>query len=217
MRRDGFTSLRRSAENGFTPLRRSGENGFTLVELMVALLIFGMLAASGVSLLNFSVRAQAASAQRLDAVANDRRMSALLAGDLAQVLPRTTRDSSGANIRAFAGTNGVGALPVLSYVRGGWSNPEDAPRASIQRVEIVLVDGSLERRTYPMTDGAVAGAPQILSASVEAISLRYRTRGAWTDSWTSAPPSALPAAVELTLKRRSEPALTMAFLVGTGT
>ena len=192
-------------------------NGFTLVELMVALLIFGMIATAGVSLLNFSVRAQAASAQRLDAVANDRRMSALLAGDLAQAIPRITRDSSGANVRAFAGTNGADAPPMLRYVRGGWSNPDGALRASIQRVEIALVDGRLERRTYPFADGAVAGAPQTLSTNVDSIHLRYRINGAWSDNWTVPDPTALPNAVEMIVKRRGEPALMMAFLVGTGT
>jgi general secretion pathway protein J len=197
-------------------MNRSAENGFTLVELMAALLIFGMLAASGVALLNFSVRAQAASIQRLDAVADDRRLAALLAGDLAQAMPRITRDASGANVRAFAGTNGVGAQPILRYVRGGWSNPDGTPRASIQRVEIALVDGRLERRTYPMADGSVAGAPQTLTSNVESVRLRYRTRGAWSDAWTVPQPAALPSAVEIIVKRRGEPALMMAFLVGAG-
>lgn len=209
--------MRRSAENGFTPLRRSAENGFTIVELLVALFIFGMLAAAGVALLNFSVRAQAASAHRLDAVADDRRMAALLAGDLAQALPRVTRDVAGGSVRAFAGANGVGTLPMMSYVRGGWSNPDAMPRASIQRVEIALVDGRLERRTYPMTDGATAEPPQVLARQVESVRMRYRTRGAWSDSWAAPLPSALPSAVEMTIKRTGEPAVLMAFLVGNGT
>jgi len=35
---------KRKAKNGFTPLRRSAENGFTLVELMVVIVIIGLLA-----------------------------------------------------------------------------------------------------------------------------------------------------------------------------
>ncbi|WP_447410841.1 PulJ/GspJ family protein, partial [Clostridium perfringens] len=58
--------MRRYAEHGFTPLRRYAEHGFTLVEVMIALLIFGMIAAAGVAILSFSVRAQGATATRLD-------------------------------------------------------------------------------------------------------------------------------------------------------
>lgn len=192
-------------------------NGFTLVELMAALLIFGIIAAAGVSLLNFSVRAQAAATQRLDALADDRRMAALLTSDLAQAVPRVSRDTGGAQLRAFSGTNGVGALPMLRYVRGGWSNPSGDPRANIQRVDIALVDGRLERRAYTQADGALAGPPQLIATNVESIRLRYRDRGPWADRWTATTLTALPRAVEMTIKRKGEPALLMAFLVGAGT
>jgi general secretion pathway protein J len=190
------------------------QEGFTLVEMMVALLIFGMLAAAGVSLLTFSVRAQAAATQRLDAVSNDQRMASLLASDLAQAVPRITRDVVGANQRAFLGTNGVGAAPVLRYVRGGWSNPEGASRASIQRVEIALDQGRLERRTYGMADGATAGEPMVLAEKVENVRLRYRDKGVWQPTWQNPDPASLPKAVELIVKRKGQPALMMAFLVG---
>ncbi len=201
--------------NGFTPQRRPAENGFTLVELVVALFIFGMLAASGVALLSFSVRAQAAAGQRLDAVGNDARMSALLASDLAQAVPRVTRDTTGAQAKAFTGTNGIGAAPLLRYVRGGWTNPDGLSRASVQRVEIALVGDRLERRTYPMADGAVADPPSILASNVEAVGMRYRDRGMWSESWDTAEPRKLPSAVEMVLKRKGQPGLLMAFLVGT--
>jgi general secretion pathway protein J len=191
-----------------------GQNGFTLVEMMVALLIFAMLAAAGVSLLTFSVRAQAGTAQRLDAVANDQRMASLLASDLAQALPRITRDVIGANQPAFSGTNGVGAVPMLRYVRGGWSNPEASARASIQRVEIALDQGRLERRTYAMADGATAGAAMVLAENVESVRLRYRDKGVWADAWQNPAPASMPRAVELIVKRKNQPALMMAFLVG---
>ncbi len=190
------------------------QNGFTLIEMMVALLIFGMLAAAGVSLLTFSVRAQAAAAQRLDAVANDQRMASLLASDLAQALPRITRDVIGANQPAFSGTNGVGTLPMLRYVRGGWTNPEGNPRASIQRVEIALDQGRLERRTYAMVDGATAGPAMVLADNVENVRLRYRDKGVWAASWQNPAPASMPKAVELIVKRQGQPALMMAFLVG---
>ncbi len=201
-------------EQGFTPLKRSAEHGFTLIEMIIALLIFGMLAAAGVSLLTFSVRAQAAATERLDAVANDQRMASLLASDLAQAVPRITRDVMGANQRAFAGTNGVGTAPMLRYVRGGWSNPDGNPRASIQRVEIALDQGRLERRTYTMADGATAGPPMVLADMVENVRLRYRDKGVWRPVWDDPNPVSLPKAVELIIERKDAPDLMMAFLVG---
>jgi general secretion pathway protein J len=191
-------------------------NGFTLVEMMVALLIFGMLAAAGVSLLTFSVRAQASATERLDRVSDDQRFSLLLAADLAQAVPRATRDQLGANQRAFVGTNGVGPDPVLRYVRSGWSNPDSAPRASVQRVEIALVEGRLERRTYAMADGSSAGTATVLANDVESLRLRYRDKGDWKEAWDAAGATAMPRAVEMVIKRRGEPALLMAFLVGAG-
>ena len=190
------------------------QNGFTLIEMMVALLIFALLAAAGVSLLTFSVRAQAAATERLAAVANDQRMASLLASDLAQALPRITRDVIGASQPAFSGSNGVGAAPMLRYVRGGWTNPDGSPRASIQRVEIALEQGRVERRTYAMADGATAGPAMVLADKVESARLRYRDKGVWISAWQNPAPASMPKAVELIVKRQGQPALMMAFLVG---
>ncbi|HYZ47905.1 MAG TPA: type II secretion system protein, partial [Sphingomonas sp.] len=81
-------------------------NGFTLVELLVALLIFGMLAAAGVGLLRFSVDAQAATKTRLDALAGERRVESLVAADAAQAVPRVTRNEAGDPVQAFDGGPG---------------------------------------------------------------------------------------------------------------
>ena len=55
----GFEPETRSAEHGFTSDMRFAEHGFTLIELLVALMIFAMLASAGVLLLGNSVSAQA--------------------------------------------------------------------------------------------------------------------------------------------------------------
>ena len=54
------------------------KNGFTLVELVVSLFIFALISAAGVSLLGYSVDAQASAGKRLDEVAAIRRVGALL-------------------------------------------------------------------------------------------------------------------------------------------
>ena len=66
-------------------------NGFTLVEVMVALMIFGMIASAGVGLLAFSVRAQGATVERLDDTGALARLSSLMGADLAQAVNRPAR------------------------------------------------------------------------------------------------------------------------------
>ena len=191
------------------------EHGFTLIELMVALLIFAMIAAAGVSLLSFGVRAQAAATQRLEDTADLRRFSTLLASDLAQALPRIARAPDGQPVRAFTGNDGRSDPLVLGYVRGGWTSPDGAARAGIQRVDVTFAEGRLTRTAYPMVDGSAAPAGIVLADRVEQLTMRYRERkGAWRPRWDDALLDSLPAAVELTVKRTGEPPLVLAFVTG---
>ena len=191
------------------------QNGFTLVEMMVALFIFALIATTGVVLLSVGVRAQATATARLDDTAAVRRMSVLLANDFAQVMPRTTRASDGAVLRAFTGNDGTSNALILGYVRGGWSNLENAPRAGVQRVDVVLESGRLERRGYAALDGNATATAIVLAEGVTAVAMRYRDRkGDWRQRWDEPLIASLPAAVEMTLTRGREPPLTLAFVAG---
>jgi general secretion pathway protein J len=189
------------------------EAGFTLVELIIALLIFGMLAAAGVGLLTYSVQAQAVTTQRLEDVAAERRLTAILTNDLAQAIPRISRDLIGATEPAFRGGQGP---VILRYVRAGWSNSGDATRSGIQRVEWRIDKGRLERITRPIVDGAANADPIVMADNIERVALRFRNEGVWQSDWTPSDPLELPEAVELTMTRKGEAALTRLFLAGSG-
>jgi general secretion pathway protein J len=208
--------LRRSAENGFTSLRRSAENGFTLVELMVSLLIFSLLAAAGVGLLAFSVRAQAAGADKLADIAQLNQLGSALSADLAQVRARPTRNEAGDPVQLFFGASDSGTTPMLRLVRAGWTNIDAAPRPSEQKVEYRLDNGGLTRVAYPMLDGAAPGPAAAILNGVAAVKLRYRYAGAWSDQWDGVPDRPLPDAVEMTVTRTGGTAFRELFLVGTG-
>lgn len=200
------------------PTRRVGRNerGFTLAELLVSLFIFGLLSAAGVALLSFSVKAQEAADARLDDLADFRRAGALLAGDLAQAAPRMARDSTGTSRPAFDGLDGEQGGTVLAFVRRGWENLDDTPRASLQRVEYSLAEGRLERRVYPRLDGAAALPATTVVDKVRRIRLRYRDReGAWRERWDPTKATELPRAVELVMDAEGSGTTRQLFQTGT--
>lgn len=191
------------------------ESGFTLVELLVALVIFGILSAAGVALLSFSVQSQGMAAERLDRVAEIRRASLLLSSDFGQAAPRLTRDEAGAVRPAFSGNGGDGNVAV-TFVRRGWENVEEAQRPSLQKVEYGLVNGSLERRAYSFLDGAARHASMTLLEGVSGLRLRYRdAKGEWRERWDPQQPSELPQAVEMVLEVEGSGTVRQLFLTGT--
>jgi general secretion pathway protein J len=201
-------------QRGFSSLRRYAVDGFTLIEMMIALLILALLAAAGVSLLSFGVRAQAVAGKKLDDVAALSRLDGILVADLAQAVPRRARDEGGSLRPAFEGSNGQ---TLLRLVRSGWDNVDGAPRASVQKVAYVLSeDGAIQRVAYPMLDGAAPSPAATMLTNVATVSLRYRLAGAWADTWRGRPEMPLPDAVEMTITRTDGTVFRELFLVATG-
>ena len=210
-RRTGVAPCPRSAEHGSNPRSRSAEHGFTLVEVMVALLIFAMLAAAAVAILSMSVRAQAVTGQKLDAMAAVSRTTAILSADLAQAVARPTRDEGGVQTPAM-----VAGPDAMRLVRAGWSNLDQAQRPSLQKVAYRLNGDALERVAWPLLDGAAPMEPAVLMDHVRELHLRYRFNGAWLDQWQGQPGVALPQAAEMTIVRDDGTIFRQLFLVGTG-
>lgn len=187
--------------------------GFTLVELLVALFIFGLLAAAGTSLLMYSTSAQAVTASRLDDVATEQRLTNILTNDLAQSLARISRDASGNRVAAFSGGN---APQLLRFVRGGVQSSDDTERSGLQNVEIRLDGDRIERIVSAMVDGSSDTKTQLLLSDVASATMRFRRDGVWQSIWSADDPTAVPQAVELIVTRRGKAPVTRLFLVGSG-
>jgi general secretion pathway protein J len=186
--------------------------GFTLVEMMVALLIFGMLAAAGVMVMRSSVDSQMAVRSSVDRIGAFQRLRATLKADLAQAAPRRTRGPDGEPQPPFAG--GVGGGALLTLVRRGWENPDGRPRASLQYVEYRLVEDQLERRVRSGLDGGVLGEPQVLAEGVEGLQIAFLADQEWRPSWGEA--GDLPEAVRLDLTITGLGQTTQLFLTPAG-
>ena len=91
-----------------------------------------------------------------------------------------------------------------------------APRSSLQRVEYRLVAGRLERRAWPLVDGAAPYPRAVLLSGITALDLRFHNAGQWQDRWNPATSNSLPAAVAIDITATGLPPLHQAFLVAPG-
>ncbi len=187
-------------------------NGFTLVEVMVALLIFGVIAVAGVTVMRSTIDSQTIVRAQIDRVGEFQRLRAVLKADLGQAAVRRTRSEAGQALpAAFIGGEGLGSAPLLGMVRRGWENPDGAPRASMQYVEYRLEGRRLERRVRSALDGAALGEAQVLSDHIEALHLAFFYGDQWRDTWSGGP-ELLPQAVRLDLEIQGMGPVTQLFL-----
>jgi general secretion pathway protein J len=178
-------------------------NGFTLVELLVALAIFGLIAAAGVSLLSVSVQSQARVTQRLDSDGDTGRILSILGQDFAQATPRAWRDEFGSSRSALElGRDGA----LITYIRSGEGS---------SRIMLRLAGRVLSRQNISPVDGDSKPRRMTLATGVDAVQIRVRERGQWTSNWRPIAPDRLPDAVELVVGQESGP-VRMLFLVGAG-
>ena len=193
----------------------TSETGFTLIELLVALAIFALISVAGVMLLRSGSDTQIAVKERLEDLSRSNRLYNAIESDLAQAVSRPVRDQAGQPVPAF--TEGETTIPggLFGFVRAGWSNFDEAPRAGLQRVAYVLEGGSLKRLSWPMLDGATPADAAPLVENVSAAVLRFRDeQGEWRSDWTATDSHALPRAVEISLTLAGKPEHRMLFLVG---
>jgi len=191
------------------------ERGFTLVEMLIALAIFAVIAGGALALLRFSVDAEIASRDKTQQIAALRRFLSVWNADLAQAVPRPARDAAGVDHAAVEAPVGAPDGVVLRLTRSGWSNFDGSPRPSLQRVEYRWQNGRLARAGYPFVDGARPDAAAPLADSASAPTLRFRTSdGNWQARWEPQRSAELPVAIELTLPRPGGRALRIVAPVG---
>ncbi|GGK09765.1 type II secretion system minor pseudopilin GspJ [Luteimonas terricola] len=175
--------------------------GFTLLEVMVSLALFGLIAAAGVAVMAYAVDSQGVLRERMGRLGEFQRARALLRADLSQASLRLVRRSDGSPARhTFIGGRPGESGPLFGFVRHGRENPEAAPRTSLEYVEYRIVDGRLERSARAAVDSAQPPAARVLIDGITAARVAYLPAGeGWNDGWRGGS-TTLPAAVELELE-----------------
>lgn len=132
------------------------EAGFTLIEMLISLALFALIAAAGMALVESILRVQARTAGRLERLGDVQRAMFVLANDLGQI----------------AGGEVKGEGTSISFFR-----PLAASLGQPQPVAYTLSNGLLGR----MVSGAGA---QALLGGVAGVRWRYFAKdGGWQDRW----------------------------------
>lgn len=194
----------------------TARSGFTLVEVLVALMLFALIAAAGAAVLSVSIDNRFDVRSATDRTAALQRTRSLLRADLGQATARRTRDRDGEpQPLALAGATRPGD-PVLTVTRAGWSPAGNAGRSSLQRVEYWLVEGRLERRVSPFLDGSRPGPPQQLLSGVTDLTVTFIRDGLETPVPFPGLNGDTPDAVRFSLTLEGYGPMTQLFLVGSG-
>jgi general secretion pathway protein J len=179
---------------------RNRQAGFTLLELLVALLVFSVLATMAYGGLSAVLRGREQIEQATAKLGGLQILFRVLERDLAQTLPRGYRDSLGSRQIAFAG--GAGHDDLLEFTTGGNPDPLRPQAPDPVRIDYRLANGVLTRRIWPVLDRTqqTTAAAVPLLTGVAAVRVRFLDV-AWRDTWPPPVPSGLrlPRAVEFIL------------------
>lgn len=182
--------------------------GFTLLEMLVALAIFAVLAAlaySGLQTVLDSRTEVAASMKRIEAVS---RAFDRIGRDLSQAIDRPIRDGYGEKQPALFGDVDLRGRG-LQFTRAGWANPLGEPRSDLQRVAYQLRGGRLYRLYWNVLDRAQDSTPQRMRLlnHVDSVHIRYLGQGNdWEPEW---PPPVHPTGTVPVLPRVVEVELVL--------
>ena len=212
---------------------RRAQKGLTLPEVLIALLVFSMIASASVYALRLGVdsRDQLDAADR--ALKNLQIARILIKEDLAQIVQRPVRDEFGVSLpNVFTGGQAVfggrvedDETVLFSFVRNGWINPGSlSPRSALQYVEYVFRDGAVVRRSRAYLDEASNGDETertvfegLTDARAEFLNGELRGELVWVEAWPASGGALAvrpPRAVALTIEEESLAPLRQLFWIG---
>lgn len=164
---------------------RRGSTGFTLIEVLVALAIFGILSILAYQALGQTFSNADLLNERMDRLRAIQQAMRVVGNDLRLAAPRPVRDPLTGTLVPAVRTQ-PGTEFALEVTRGGWPNPASLPRGTLQRAQYRVDDGELVRLHWNVLDAGLSNEPVItvLLDQVESIVLNYlQPGGDWTDQW----------------------------------
>lgn len=181
------------------------QRGFTLLEIIIAVAIFLVLATLATGGLHGILQDDRHTRETEAFMADLHSALGVLQRDFMQVAARPVRGPYG-DSQAALQLKGDELVPLM-FSKNGWRNPAGQPRSNIQRVGYMIVDEALTRVTWRVLDQAQDSQPieDRLLENVEDMQVRVLANDLnWNGSW---PPDSedpdvaysLPIALEFTI------------------
>ncbi len=202
--------------------RQASDRGFTLIEVLVALAVFGVLSMMAYMSLGQTLANSDMLTDRMERLQAIQRSVSHLSGDLLQLAPRPIRLEFGAPPQPALSSSFASEF-ALELTRGGWPNFAGVPRSTLQRVAYRIDDGTLVRFHWNVLDRTLSNVPveTVMLDDVSSLTFRFlQENGDWVDQWpplsaqaaSSTGPGAaganLPRAIEIVLALESEGEIT---------
>ena len=157
-------------------MKQLRSKGFTLIEVIVALAVFGVMSMLAYSALGSTLSNADYLSNRMDRLQSIQRAVRYLSTDLLQAAPRPIRSELGEGFDPALQTS-LSSEFLLQLTHGGWGNPAGLPRGTMQRVAYRLEELELVRYHWTVLDRTYANEPiaTVLLDDVESLYFRYFT------------------------------------------
>ncbi|WP_306253953.1 type II secretion system minor pseudopilin GspJ [Parvularcula sp. IMCC14364] len=190
--------------------KRHAQKGLTLVEMLVALSVFSVIATSCLVIMRLGLDSDGQLTRATQTAAEFQVARSLIKADMAQLSGRLTRNDLGQRTpAAMRGgnfqfgdplINDEGEVLLVALVSNGRFNPNHIyPQSSLQYIEYLLVEDKIIRRVWPFLDrlDETPFTEQVLFNSVTDVSISFLDGPRWRDQWQSRVGAIAPRAVEL--------------------
>lgn len=194
--------------NRFMPNHPSRCHGFTLLELLIAMMIFAILATfvyAGLKVILDTEHQTSLYSQRISKLQLGLN---IMQRDIKQLVARPVRDEYGDQQPALK-SGGISGI-LLELTRDGFSNPMQLPRSNLQRVGYTFEENTLYRLTWPTLDRSQESEPyrQKLIGDIASLELVFydntlQEKREWpprTSGGQDEDPNTLPVSIELKLE-----------------
>ncbi len=195
--------------------------GFTLLELLIAITLFAVIATICYRLLDTAIRSKELTTVVWEHLNEIQKAKAILQKDVNQIIGRPVRiDQYKQQYAMESGRREKDYKNLITFTRSGWLNFLDQPRSDLQRVSYALEDDKLVRYYWPVLDPSsnTEFYKQVLLTGISSADVYFLDqKKRWTKQW---PPISeeqkkriklLPAAIRLTVTHHYYGAITWLF------